>query len=322
MLRRPQAALLPVASLHPHNNLNVTAQHNAPQHNTPHHTTPTDPASEADAAKEGAYPFTTITPNIGRGFIALPDPTLALGLHPAQVQPAHGFAPGFSVAAVQAAGFSSVGPLQQLLRDCGWARSSSQAQCQQQGVCAGACPAGARAQQQPDGAQTQLADGVLWRRLPVTLKDVAGLVPGQREGCVRGAHCAAARGAVMGEGLPAVWSGVLRAVAQCCHWQVAPSTHRHTHAHAHAYTCCPLAGAYQGRGKGNAFLADLCDADVLVHVVDASGTTDAKGVAAEAAAAGGRDAGDSGQQQQQQQQPVPAPADAAAAGDTPVGEVR
>jgi ribosome-binding ATPase YchF (GTP1/OBG family) len=26
-------------------------------------------------------------------------------------------------------------------------------------------------------------------------------------------------------------------------------------------------GAYQGRGKGNKFLGDLCDADVLVHVV-------------------------------------------------------
>jgi ribosome-binding ATPase YchF (GTP1/OBG family) len=32
-------------------------------------------------------------------------------------------------------------------------------------------------------------------------------------------------------------------------------------------------GAYKGRGRGNAFLNDLCDADVLVHVVDASGST-------------------------------------------------
>jgi ribosome-binding ATPase YchF (GTP1/OBG family) len=38
---------------------------------------------------------------------------------------------------------------------------------------------------------------------------------------------------------------------------------------------------YQGRGRGNKFLNDLCDADVLIHVVDASGTTDADGVAAE-----------------------------------------
>jgi ribosome-binding ATPase YchF (GTP1/OBG family) len=36
-------------------------------------------------------------------------------------------------------------------------------------------------------------------------------------------------------------------------------------------------GAYQGRGRGNAFLNDLCDADVLVHVVDASGSTDREG---------------------------------------------
>ena len=36
-------------------------------------------------------------------------------------------------------------------------------------------------------------------------------------------------------------------------------------------------GAYNGRGRGNKFLNDLTDADVLVHVVDASGTADAEG---------------------------------------------
>ena len=36
-------------------------------------------------------------------------------------------------------------------------------------------------------------------------------------------------------------------------------------------------GAYKGRGRGNAFLNDLCDADVLIHVVDASGRTDGGG---------------------------------------------
>ncbi|KAL1527869.1 hypothetical protein AB1Y20_009245 [Prymnesium parvum] len=36
-------------------------------------------------------------------------------------------------------------------------------------------------------------------------------------------------------------------------------------------------GAYEGRGKGNQFLHDLTTADVLVHVVDASGTTDESG---------------------------------------------
>eukprot|EP00124_Ichthyophonus_hoferi_P003564 Ihof_evm1s315 gene=Ihof_evmTU1s315 len=40
-------------------------------------------------------------------------------------------------------------------------------------------------------------------------------------------------------------------------------------------------GAYQGRGKGNKFLDDLCDADVLIHVVDVSGTTDKEGGAVE-----------------------------------------
>ncbi|KAJ9466829.1 putative GTP-binding protein [Diplonema papillatum] len=41
-------------------------------------------------------------------------------------------------------------------------------------------------------------------------------------------------------------------------------------------------GAYQGRGKGNKFLNDLNDADVLIHVVDASGLTDANGEETEA----------------------------------------
>ena len=49
-------------------------------------------------------------------------------------------------------------------------------------------------------------------------------------------------------------------------------------------------GAYQGRGRGNKFLNDLTDADVLIHVVDASGTADTEGndvgVSEEASAAG------------------------------------
>lgn len=36
-------------------------------------------------------------------------------------------------------------------------------------------------------------------------------------------------------------------------------------------------GAYQGRGRGNKFLNDLTDADVLVHVLDGSGTADTEG---------------------------------------------
>lgn len=36
-------------------------------------------------------------------------------------------------------------------------------------------------------------------------------------------------------------------------------------------------GAHEGRGLGNKFLDDLRHADVLIHVVDVSGTTDAEG---------------------------------------------
>lgn len=36
-------------------------------------------------------------------------------------------------------------------------------------------------------------------------------------------------------------------------------------------------GAYQGRGRGNKFLNDLCDADVLIHVLDGSGLADSEG---------------------------------------------
>ena len=36
-------------------------------------------------------------------------------------------------------------------------------------------------------------------------------------------------------------------------------------------------GAYLGRGRGNSFLEDLCDADVLLHVVDGSGELDQEG---------------------------------------------
>mmetsp|Transcript_10517 Transcript_10517/g.19682 ORF Transcript_10517/g.19682 Transcript_10517/m.19682 type:complete len:867 (-) Transcript_10517:1093-3693(-) len=39
-----------------------------------------------------------------------------------------------------------------------------------------------------------------------------------------------------------------------------------------------IPGAYKGHGKGNRFLNDLCDADVLIHVVDVSGSSDKNGV--------------------------------------------
>jgi hypothetical protein len=116
-----------------------------------------DPVSEEDAAKEGAFPFTTITPNVGRGFIALPDPSPLLGFRPDQVQPAYGFAPGLDISRVAQAGFSNIGPLQQLVKDCGWQQP----------------------QQETGSGPEQLGgDGILWRRVPVVVKDVAGLVPG------------------------------------------------------------------------------------------------------------------------------------------------
>ena len=37
--------------------------------------------------------------------------------------------------------------------------------------------------------------------------------------------------------------------------------------------------AHLGRGLGNKFLSDLTEADCLIHIVDASGTTDAEGKA-------------------------------------------
>jgi len=39
-----------------------------------------------------------------------------------------------------------------------------------------------------------------------------------------------------------------------------------------------IPGAYKGKGKGNKFLNDLCDADCLIHVVDVSGSSDRNGV--------------------------------------------
>jgi len=36
-------------------------------------------------------------------------------------------------------------------------------------------------------------------------------------------------------------------------------------------------GAYNGRGRGNAFLNDLTDADTIIHVIDASGCSDSEG---------------------------------------------
>jgi ribosome-binding ATPase YchF (GTP1/OBG family) len=107
----------------------------------------TDPQSEADAAKVGAFPFTTIEPNYGHAFVGVPCACSSYGLED-QCAAEHGHFPGTTN-----------------------------------------------------------------RRVPVLVKDVAGLVP----------------------------------------------------------------GAYKGRGKGNRFLNDLCDANVLVHIVDGSGRSTSNG---------------------------------------------
>ena len=59
-------------------------------------------------------------------------------------------------------------------------------------------------------------------------------------------------------------------------------------------------GAYRGRGRGNAFLNDLCQADVLIHVLDASGMSDPGGneVGTAAGAGGEGQGGEEGGEEQ------------------------
>lgn len=71
----------------------------------------------------------------------LPDPAPHLGLAPEAVKASWGHALSFDLDQVNPA-YSRVAPLQRLVGRCGW-------------------------------------EGMLWRRLPVTVKDVAGLVPGE-----------------------------------------------------------------------------------------------------------------------------------------------
>lgn len=134
--------------------LHTTDATDVPPQHAPAGCNNADPAREEDAAREAAFPFTTITPNVGRGFIVLPDPAPLLGFTAETAQPAHGYARAFDPSQLPA-DLNNPGPLQQLVRDCGW----------------GACAAGGSG----DGGA---AAGFLWRRVPVVVKDVAGLVPG------------------------------------------------------------------------------------------------------------------------------------------------
>ena len=121
--------------------------------------------SDAKRAKVGAFPFTTIEPNIGFGYIPIPCPCVSL---------------------------STTGPADS--DDTSAAATTTLQLCD--------CSSG----------HVEIG-GTVYRRHPAIIKDVAGLVQ----------------------------------------------------------------GAYKGHGKGNQFLNDLCDADVLIHVVDGAATTDASG---------------------------------------------
>jgi ribosome-binding ATPase len=141
----------------------------------------TDPQEEALGARVAAFPFTTIEPNIGAGFAPLFCPCSTFSSSAPNGDAAAG---GFSAGAAV--------PTSQIL--------TSSLSCE-------TCDA-------TYGHVRALGNGC-FRRHPVKVKDVAGLVQ----------------------------------------------------------------GAYQGKGKGNQFLNDLCDADVLVHVVDGAAATEADGTA-------------------------------------------
>ncbi|GFR42959.1 hypothetical protein Agub_g3957, partial [Astrephomene gubernaculifera] len=124
----------------------------------------TDPVSDDDGARVAAFPFTTIAPNIGRGFCLVPDPAPLLGLGRGAARPLHGYSESFCLDSADPR-FTNIDPLRRWAGAAGWSAPPVRP--------------------------------LLWRKVPVVVKDVAGLVP----------------------------------------------------------------GAYQGRGRGNAFLNDLCDAD-------------------------------------------------------------
>ncbi|AYU81882.1 Serine hydrolase (FSH1)/50S ribosome-binding GTPase/GTPase of unknown function C-terminal, putative [Leishmania donovani] len=144
----------------------------------------TNPAVESDAARVAAFPFTTIEPNIGAGLAPLYCPCATL-----------------RAAAVARAGDGAT----DVAATAGSARLSSAVLSS--GLAGDLCDA--------KYGHVRALGSHHFRRHPVRVKDVAGLVQ----------------------------------------------------------------GAYQGKGKGNQFLNDLCDADVLVHVVDGAAATEADGTA-------------------------------------------
>jgi ribosome-binding ATPase YchF (GTP1/OBG family) len=161
-----------------------------------------DPTAGAGSeARCASFPFTTIDPNISRGMIAVPEPAASIPGLPFPSRPTHGFASSFDPLRSSDPTLFNLHPLRSWIFSEGspnpffpWLQTS-------------------------EGQTSQ------WRKVPVLVKDVAGLVP----------------------------------------------------------------GAYQGRGKGNSFLNDLTDADVLIHVVDASGSTDKEGQSVGEGQGGGSD---------------------------------
>ncbi|KPA84946.1 hypothetical protein ABB37_01388 [Leptomonas pyrrhocoris] len=153
----------------------------------------TDPQEEASAARVAAFPFTTIEPNIGAGLAPLFCPCAAFA-QPALKAGATAASTTDSTTTTAAAASSATSAV-------------SASQILTSSLTCGTCDA-------TYGHVRALGNGS-FRRHPVKVKDVAGLVQ----------------------------------------------------------------GAYQGKGKGNQFLNDLCDADVLVHVVDGAAATEADGTA-------------------------------------------
>lgn len=144
----------------------------------------TDPATDEDGAKVGSFPFTTIAPNIGRGYIAVPDPAPALGLHPEDCRPSYGHALAFDPEALNAE-YSNVAPLRAWTEAVGWPPAGAAGSNGASGGSSGGAGSGssgsggASSSSCGSGAGSNGPAGrLLWRCLPVTLKDVAGLVPG------------------------------------------------------------------------------------------------------------------------------------------------
>ena len=94
-------------------------------------------------ARIGAFPFTTIEPNIGWGYVAVPDPCGVLGLAQSECAACYGHADGFQAALERADKLSRVPELHALA----------------------AAHFGSAAAEH---------NALRWRKVPVTIKDVAG----------------------------------------------------------------------------------------------------------------------------------------------------